>query len=73
MKDNKAIRCFTCVFWRELPPGRRQFSRGKDGECRRYPPTVIDLQNMGDVPISTTPLTAADHWCGEWRLPGGDG
>lgn len=47
--------CFTCKYWRQGRPA------GQQGQCRRFPPTVIDITDR------RWPITHPSDWCGEWR------
>jgi hypothetical protein len=50
--------CSSCRHWKPLEEGL--------GQCRRYPPTVIQANQLTPRgPIVTFNLTAHDLWCGE--------
>jgi hypothetical protein len=47
--------CVSCRYWQ----GRAGY-----GECRKYPPVVVDAMDG----VSTEwPAVATDDWCGEWE------
>jgi hypothetical protein len=48
-------RCNNCDFWHQYD--------GRNGLCRRYPPTI----NPGDRDESDWPVTKEQYWCGEWE------
>ena len=55
--------CGTCRFW-------APFHRDNLGECHRYPPTVVGMQQVPDEqgpPMNAMPLTDKTDWCGEWQ------
>lgn len=57
--------CTNCRFWRRLDDSEQLPAADVIGECRRYPPTVFDLDGLNDAPIQALPEVAARFWCGE--------
>jgi hypothetical protein len=55
--------CSTCLFFRKvhLTPGQ--------GECDRFPPTLLLLPvNRGQLqPGTMSPAVKETHWCGEYK------
>ena len=37
------------------------------GECRRYPPVLVNSNRVGTHYAWAQPYTIGDNWCGEWR------
>jgi hypothetical protein len=50
-------RCETCRFW--------LLQDTNVGHCRRFPPDVKQVGNLG---VWRWPTTLANEWCGEWWL-----
>ena len=57
--------CCNCRFWRRLDDGEQIPSADVIGECRRYPPTVFDLEDVSEEVIQALPETQARFCCGE--------
>lgn len=43
--------------------------RNDDNECRRYPPTLVQLSKKPAGIMATTAFPSVDphQWCGEWQ------
>lgn len=39
-------------------------TEGKDGKCRRYPPTIV---NSNEKVMSRSPRITSNYWCGQWK------
>ena len=55
--------CVTCR-WFSVPDER--LSEECDGECRRWSPQVVGVDD-GASYVSEWPAVSALDWCGEWR------
>lgn len=68
MTEPRKERCETCRWWlrhRGTKAGKKYISN--KGDCRRYPPTVMQDENED----SQFPISPLFDWCGEWQ-PIGD-
>jgi len=58
--------CRECKWWSRLA---EHGPESKQGECRRYPPSVFFAGRMyhtfGEVSNRGFPMTKEDWWCGE--------
>lgn len=57
--------CCNCRFWRRLDDPEQMPHADVIGECRRYPPTLIELDAGTDEPIQALPQVEARFYCGE--------
>lgn len=53
--------CQYCTFW------KRNAEDSEWGECRRYPPQVLDYDEEEVLVMSTHPVLQEKSWCGEFR------
>lgn len=63
------MRCDKCRWWHKEPDSDAISDEGV-GECRRFPPQILE-NNPGDgepngMPWGTHPLTFGYDWCGEF-------
>lgn len=58
-------RCGNCRHWRRLDDSDQMPSEDVLGECLRYPPNVVGLQEGTDEAIQILPIVEAQHHCGE--------
>lgn len=56
--------CCNCRFYDRLDDSQQMPAEDVLGECRRFPPVVIGLDD-GDNGIQVLPIVEAQHWCGE--------
>jgi hypothetical protein len=56
--------CQHCKHWKEAIDSS---ATERFGECRRFPPQVLIYSE--DTPGCEHPLTAPDHYCGEFAAP----
>jgi hypothetical protein len=64
-----APHCMGCKHWSAITTVEREPLKGN---CMRYPPTMFQAWNSGgtdDVRAWILPVTAAEHYCGEWVAP----
>jgi hypothetical protein len=62
--------CETCLFWVLTSHAITDDGDVKEGDCRRYPPTVLDVDfdpEFNAYHFQFNPSTSADFWCGEYR------
>ena len=59
--------CGHCFHWRPLEEGRQIASEDTAGECLRYPPVIVTLEEGTDEPMQAVPITMAQHRCGEHK------
>jgi hypothetical protein len=63
----ETVDCMDCGYWKRLNVP------GAEGECRRYPPTVVvmvtsgDFENLESEDAIRWPETNGEDWCGEGR------
>lgn len=57
--------CCNCRYWRRLDDGKQIPAADVIGECRRYPPTVFEIEDSTGEPIQALPETEARFCCGE--------
>lgn len=56
-------RCGNCRHWRRLDDSDQMPAEDVLGECLRYPPTVVGVED-GEA-IQMLPIVEAQHYCGE--------
>lgn len=61
-------RCGNCRHWDRLDDSAQLPSEDVLGECMRFPPTVVGLQEGTDEAIQILPVVEARHRCGEHGL-----
>ena len=57
--------CKTCLFWKRYKEPRKNDVRY--GQCRRYPPALLDEEPRRKFRHAYHPDTHEEHWCGEWQ------
>ena len=57
-------RCKTCRFWKIFDEECGEI--GGMGDCYRFPPQPVALNEYGDVQVER-PMVAGIDWCGEWQ------
>ena len=57
--------CCNCRFWNRLDDSEQTPEYDVIGECRRYPPTVLGINEFTDAAMQSFPEMEAQHWCGE--------
>jgi len=62
MPDTEPRSCGNCLYWWGWEDGGEQCM----GECRRYPPVVVEVTNDGDI-VQNSPDTHKDYLCGEHK------
>lgn len=59
-------RCKDCAYYSVAVKGG--LFKAEQGDCRRFPPTVVHTENATTYELkSTFPGVAPDEWCGEFR------
>lgn len=58
-------RCGNCRHWRRLDDSDQMPAEDVLGECLRFPPSVVGLQEGTDEAIQILPVVEAQHLCGE--------
>lgn len=57
--------CGNCKHWRRLDDSEQLPREDVLGECLRYPPAVVGLEEGSGEAIQIMPVVEARHYCGE--------
>lgn len=57
--------CTNCRHWHRLDDSDQVPKADVVGECRRYPPSVIEIDEGTEAPIQALPEVEARFCCGE--------
>lgn len=57
--------CFTCRHWKRLEDVDQMPAEDLLGDCMRFPPVVIGINDEDEV-VQGIPITEARHYCGEF-------